>query len=158
MKGLKTIFATMILSFGLVATMTSCSDKEDEPSIPAAKSVAGTYNGDMTCSVMGSESVFEDMTFTVESTDDATVNVTISSFGNPPMQVPEVCVSGVKVSGTDDKYALAPTEFKGTTDAGKAYSGTLQGSFENNELTIKFNLQYGAMPMPMICTFTAPKK
>lgn len=158
MKKLKTIFATMMLCFGLVATMSSCSEDDDEPATPAARYVAGTYSGDMTCSVMGSESVFEDMTFSVAAIDDATVDVVIPSFGNPPMQVPEITVTGVNVSGADGTYTLAPAEFKGTTDAGKAYSGSIQGSFENDEITIRFSLQYGAMPMPMICTFTAPKK
>lgn len=159
MKSLKTIFATLILCMGVVATFASCSDDDDnETGLPAANSVTGSYDGDMTCSVMGSESVFEQVTFTVAAVNESTVTVTIPSFGNPPMQVPEVKVTGVKVVGADGTYSLAPTEFSGTTDAGKTYSGTLRGSFAGNTLTVQFNLQYGAMPMPMICTFTAPKK
>lgn len=159
MKKLRTIFATMLLCVGIAATLSSCSDDEkDEPSVPAAKSVAGSYDGDMTCSVMGSESVFEDVTFDVTATDDAAVSVAIPSFGNPPMRVPEIAVAGVKVSGTDGTYSLAATEFSGTTPDGKAYSGVMQGDFAGNTITIKFSLQYGAMPMPMICTFSAPRK
>lgn len=159
MKKIKTIFSTMIICLGCLAAFTSCSDDDDNdtPAVPAAKSIAGTYSGDMVCSVMGQESTFEDMTITVTSTDDATVNVTISEFGNPPMKVSSISIDGVKVSGADGNYTLATTDFKGET-SGKAYSGTAQGSFANNQLTIKFNLQYGAMPMPMICSFTAPKK
>lgn len=158
MKNLKAIFAMLALSLGLVTTLSSCSSDDKEKTTPAAKSVEGTYNGNMTCSVMGQESDFEDMTFTIASTDDATVNVNISTFGNPPMQVPEIHITGVKVSGTDGKYVLAPTEFSGKTSEGKAYSGTLQGSYDNGTITIQFNLQYGAMPMPMICKFSASKK
>lgn len=158
MKRLKTVFATMVLLLSVSALAISCSDSnEDEPETPAAKSVEGTYSGDMTCSVMGDESTFEDMTFTLTAVDDATVDIAISSFGNPPMQVPGFTVSGVKVAGTDGKYALAPTEFSGETETGRAFSGTAQGSFDDNTLTVKFSLQYGAMPMPMICSFTAPK-
>lgn len=158
MKKLNTIFSALMLCIGLIATLSSCSDSNDENITPAAKSIAGVYEGDMTCTVMGSESVFEDMVFTVDATDDASVTVKISAFGNPPMAVPEITIADVKVSGTDGEYALATTEFSGTTDAGKAYSGTLLGNSSNNILTIKFNLKYGAMPMPMICSFTAPKK
>ena len=158
MKRLNILFTALMLCIGFATVISSCSKDEDEPTVPAAKSVEDTYTGDMTCMVMGSESVFETMTFTVTSTDDATVIVRIPSFGNPPMQLPEINVTGIKVGGADGTYTLASTEFNGTTDAGKAYSGTMQGSFENNEITIKFNLQYGAMPVPMICTFTAPKK
>lgn len=157
MKRVKAIFATMVLCMGMVATFTSCSDNDDEPATPAAKSVESVYTGPMTCNVMGSESVFENQTLTVTATDDTTVNVTISTFGNPPMQVPQLTITGVKVSGTDGKYSLARTEFSGSTDAGRAYSGTLEGSFADGAIKLDFSLQYGAMPMPMICSFTAPK-
>lgn len=159
MKKIKTIFSTMLLCVSLMAAFTSCSDDDDNdaPAPPAAKSIEGTYTGDMSCSVMGQESTFENMTFTLTAIDDATVKITISEFGNPPMKVSSISIDGVKVSGADGNYTLAATDFKGET-SGKAYSGTAQGSFANNQLTIKFNLQYGAMPMPMICSFTAPKK
>lgn len=150
----------MMLCMSVMATLTfsSCSDEKDEPSTPAAKSVAGTYTADMTCSVMGSESVFENMTFTLTATDDTNVSMAIPSFGNPPMQVPDITITGIPVSGSDGTFALAATAFSGTTDAGRAYSGTVQGSFADNTLTVNLSLQYGSMPMPMICTFTAPKQ
>ncbi len=158
MKRFRTIFSAMVLSFAFVAFLSSCSDDDkDTPEVPAANNVAGVYEGDMTCSVMGQESTFEDMTFTLSVIDDATVKIVISEFGNPPMNVPSINIDGVKVSGEDGKYSLAPTNFSGNID-GKAYSGVAQGTFENEKLTVEFNLQYGAMPMPMICSFTAPKK
>ena len=62
MKKITTLFASMMLFAGLTTAFTSCSDDDNnEPEIPAAKSVAGTYTGDMSCTVMGSESTFEDM-------------------------------------------------------------------------------------------------
>lgn len=156
---LKSILATMMALLSLIS-FNSCSDKEEgEPvATPAAKSVAGTYHGDMTCSVMGQESIFDDMTFNVTSTDDATVSIEISSFGNPPMQVPAITVPDVKVAGSDGKYSLANTAFNGEMSNGKTYSGSLDGSYESDQITIRFNLQYGSMPMPMICSFTAPKQ
>lgn len=156
---LKSILATMLAVLSLIS-FNSCSDKEDnEPAAtPAAKSIAGTYKGDMTCSVMGQESIFNDMTFNITSTDDATVSIEISSFGEPPMQVPAITVTGVKVTGSDGTYSLASTEFKGEMSNGKTYSGTLDGNYASDKITIRFNLQYGSMPMPMICSFTAPKQ
>lgn len=158
MKKMKSIFATMLLSIVCVAVMSSCSDNEDEPSIPAAKSVEGIYKGEMTCTAMETELVFDNITMTVTAADESSVNIEISTFGNPPMQIPGLTIRAVKVSGADGRYTLADTEFSGTTDTGKAYSGILRGSFENNSITIGLNLQYGAMPMPMICSFTAPKQ
>lgn len=158
MKTIKTMFAAM-LAFLAVTTLASCGDDNDDPDpTPAAKSVAGVYEGDMTCSVMGQESVFENMTFTVTATDDATVSIKISEFGEAPMKVPEITVTDVKVSGSEGTYALASTDFSGEMSNGKTYSGKLDGGYASDELTVRFNLQYGSMPMPMICTFTAPKK
>ena len=43
MKPIKFLFATMIAVLALV-TLPSCSDdNEDEPAVPAAKAIAGTY-------------------------------------------------------------------------------------------------------------------
>lgn len=156
---IKTQITALALLIG-AATLVSCSDDKDndKPATPAAKEIAGTYKGDMTCSVMGSESTFEDMTFTVTATDEATTSMTISSFGNPPMQVPEITITGIKVSGEDGNYTLAPTDFSGTTESGKQFSGTTRGSFAKGTLDVQFSLQYGAMPMPMICSFSAVKE
>lgn len=158
MKTITAFLAAMMLFGGITSVFSSCADnKDDEPALPAAENVAGTYTGDMTCTVMGDESVFENLTFEVNATDDATVEITLPSFGNPPMQVPQIIVPDVKVSGSDGTYTLATTTFSGTTDSGRAVSGTIEGGYTDDVLTVRFNLQYGAMPMPMICAFSAPK-
>lgn len=157
MKTIKTIFAFMAVWIGPAATLVSCSD-EKEPEVAAARSVEATYTGNLTCSVMGDEELFNDKTLTVVATDDAHVTVTIPSFGNAPMELPEIEVDGVKVTEKAGIYALGSTTFAGTTAGGRAYSGTLQGELANNMMTIRFNLQYGAMPMPLICTFSAPRQ
>lgn len=158
MKRSKTIL-TFALALIALISCSSCSDEKNEPqAAPAARSVAGTYKGDMTCSVMGQESIFGNMTFTVNAEDDATVSVRISEFGEAPMKVPSITIDGVKVAGSDGKYSLAATTFSGEMENGKTYSGTLDGSYESDKISIRFNLQYGSMPMPMICSFTAPKQ
>lgn len=160
MKQVKSFFSAMLLCLSLICSVSfvSCDSKKDEPAVPAAKSAAGEYNNNMTVTVMGSESVFENVTYTLVATSDNKVDVQISAFGNPPMQVPAFTIKDVEVSGTNGKYTLAETKFSGTTDAGKAYSGTLAGTVADNTLTANMSLQYGAMPMPMICSFTATKK
>lgn len=162
MKKIKTTLASAAMAVTVLATcamLTSCSDDDkNEPATPAATAITGSYTGDMTCSVMGSESIFEDLTVTIAATDDATVSITLGSFGEPPMQVPEITITGVKVTGTDGTYAIAESQFSGTTSSGRAYSGTTKGSVVDSNLTLNLQLQYGAMPMPMICTFKAPKK
>lgn len=157
MKKITSILTTVMLFFGMAFTTMSCSENEP-PAVPAAKSVAGTYTGDMTCSVMGTDQVFENLTFKVTSVDDATVTVEIPSFGEAPMQMPAITVSKVPVAGTDGAYTLAVTNFDGTASTGRAYSGHLGGGFANNTLTIQFELHYGSMPMALVCTFVAGKK
>lgn len=163
MKKLDTLFASMTLCMGLACPLflTSCSDDDpaDEPTVEAAaKSIEGIYTGDMSCTVMGSESTFEDMTYTINATGDNTADITVSSFGNPPMQVPDITVTGVPVSGSNGVYTIESTKYSGSLSGNKEYSGTIQGSFADNTLTIDLNLQYGAMPQPMICKFVATKK
>jgi hypothetical protein len=157
MKTFKLLWAVLALTFGF-ASFSSCgTDDNDDVATPAARDIDGTYTADISCSVMGEASDFENMTFTVTATGDATVDITIPTFGEMPMQVPEFTVTGVKVSGADGTYTLDTTTFSGTLPNGKSYSGTLQGSYKDSRLSVQFNLQYGAMPMPMICSWTAPK-
>ncbi len=157
MERIKIIFAIFVSCLGFSSVLQSCTDKDDDPVIPAAKYVAGTYTGDMTSSVMGEESVFENLMFEVTATDASTVSIKTSSFGNPPMKMPEMTIPGIMVSGENGKYILTPTDFDLEVD-GKKCSGTIQGSFLDKRITINFTLNYGAMPMPLICSFTANKK
>ncbi len=158
MKKFRTMIAMVMAVVNLCLVSTSCSNDKDEPVIPAAKSIAGSYKGDIKCVVGKSESTFENIAFSLAAPNDATVDITVGTFGNPPMAVPAFTVKGVKVTGTDGAYALPATEFSGTTDAGKKYSGTLQGTFAQEKLIVQIKLQYGAMPMPLICTFTGMKQ
>lgn len=158
MKPIKFIYATMIAALSLLS-LSSCSDsKDDEPAQPAAKAIEGTYTGDLDCSVMGSVSTFEDAVFSISATDDATVTIVLPPFGEAPMQMPAITVTGIKVSETDGTATLATTEDSGQTDSGKSYTCTVSGTVSDKTLDIKFNLQYGAMPMPMICSSTATKQ
>lgn len=156
MKAKKLLLAAMVAIFGMTS-FVSCGEEKDEPSAPAAKTIAGTYKGDMNVSVMGDVSTYENVSYAVTATDESTVTVVLPSFGEAPMAMPSITVPGVKVSETDGVATLATTEVSGTTDAGKSYTCTLTGTVENNELNIKFNLQYGAMPMPLICSSKAVK-
>lgn len=158
MKLFRTIFMAMVAIISL-STTTSCSDNDDKdtPAIPAAKNIEGSYTGDMDCSVMGNVSTFADVTFGITATDDATVSITLPPFGEAPMAMPSITVDGVKVTEEDGIATLASTQITGETTDGKSYTVTLSGSVADNTLDIRFNLQFGAMPMPMICSSTAVK-
>lgn len=157
MKTIKKMFAMMMAVMCLSLVMTSCSEDEPEKEAAAAEEIAGTYTNDMTCTVMGSASTFEDVTFVLTQKTETTIDMTLPEFGESPMAVPSIVISDLAVTGADGVYAIAETEFSGTTDAGKAYSGTVSATFTNNTLTVNFSLQYGSMPMAMICSFTCAK-
>ena len=157
MKSFKFFFATF-MAIVCMTTFSSCGDDNDEPATPTAKNIQGSYKGDMECSVMGSASTFEDMTFSVTATDDSTVAVVLPAFGEAPMALPSITITGVKVTEANGVVTMTTTEVSGQTDTGKSYTCTLSGTVENSTLNIKFNLQYGAMPMPMICSSTAQKQ
>lgn len=152
------LFATLLLSLFFVSAVTSCGDDDDNvQSVPAAKEIAGTYSGDLICSVMGSESVFEGKNVVVTATSDTQVSVKIDEFGEAPMALPSITVENLAVKGADGVYGVDATSFSGETESGKQYSGTLQLAYTNGTLAVNFQLNYGAMPMPLICSFTAQK-
>lgn len=156
MKFFKTFLAT-IMAFSCLSAFTSCNDKNDEPTTPVARTISGSYNGDLQCTVMGNPSNFADCTFTITATDDNTVSVGLPAFGENPMAMPAINVSGVKVTDKDGIATLATTDVSGLTDTGKNYTCTVEGTVDGNTLNIRFNLQYGAMPMPLICSSIAVK-
>lgn len=157
MKTIKTIFAA-IVAVASMLSLTSCgSDDNDAPKTPAAKSIAGTYSGDLSCSVMGQVSDYEDLTFTVTATSDSKVSIQLPAFGEAPMDLPSITAEDLEVTETDDTYTITQKEIKGTTSNGKEYTLIIAGSCRNSTLTLNYNLQYGKMPMPLICSVTAPK-
>ena len=156
MKTFKKLSVCFIALLGMVV-MASCSSDNDDVKVGAAKVVAGEYTSNLTCTVMGQDTEFKDVTVSITAKDDATVDVKIGSFGNPPMQVPSFTIENVTITGEDGNYTFTSKEFSGTTENGKKYSGVLTGGYAGNKISLKFNLQYGAMPMPMINTYEASK-
>lgn len=157
MKQIKFLFAT-IMTVVFLTTFSSCSDDKDEPAVPAARTIQGTYAGDLESTVMGTTLIFENKTFTINATDESTVSVVLPAFGEAPIALPSITLTGVKVTEANGVITLATTEISGQTDAGKTYNCTISGTVQDNTLNLKFNLQYGTMPMPMICSSKALKQ
>lgn len=146
------IFIAAILA---TISLSSCSDNDDNQQLmPAAEEIAGCYTGSMVANVMGSDLNFENVDVVIAAADESHVEITIASFGNPPMVLPEINIKNVSVAQSGESYALAETEFSGCSPDGKNYSGTIQGSFHNG-LTLNMELHYGSMPYPMICKYNA---
>lgn len=157
MKKIRLLFATM-LALLLSVSIASCSDNNDEPPTPDSESIDGTYRGDLECTVMGSASVFDNKEFKITAIDESTVSIELPAFGDAPMAMPAIRLDGVKVTETDGTVTLATTEVSGVSDSGKNYTVTVTGTVKDNTLELKFNLQFGAMPMPLICQTTATRQ
>ena len=96
MEKVKLILSVIAICLGLGGTLTSCSENDDEPAVGAAKQIAGTYVGDITCSVLNMELKYESLAVKLVATDDATVVVTIPSFGgNGHNTLPPLGVDGI---------------------------------------------------------------
>ena len=97
MKTYKKLSVCFIALLGMVV-MASCSSDNDDVKVGAAKVVAGEYTSNLTCTVMGQDTEFKDVTVSITAKDDATVDVKIGCFGNPPMQVPSFTIENVSIT------------------------------------------------------------
>lgn len=162
MKKFKTMMAMMLALVSMCVAFSSCSSDDDDNTAGGAKEIVGTYTSTLNLTVMGKSSPFEDKTVKVEAVDDNTVKITLPSFGEGMMTLPEFTVPAVKVSSSNGGYVLAHTKYTGTglnvKGEEKQYTVTLEGSFKNNTLSLYFIPVFGTMPLEMSAKFEATKK
>ena len=159
MKKFKTMMAMMLALVSMCVAFSSCSS-DDDKTVAAAKEIAGSYTGSLDMTVMGEASTHNNLTMKIEAVDDATVKVTLPACGEGMMALPALEVPAVKVSGSNGAYAFSQESYAGTVTvngAEKKYTVTLEGTFKDNTLTVKYSVQYGKMPMPMIGKFVCKK-
>lgn len=160
MEKFRKITVMMMAMLAMCVSFTACSDDDDEAT-PAAEVIAGSYTNNMTCTVMGQESTYENVNLTVTKTSESTVNIVLPGFGSGMMTLPSITLENVKVTGNETTAQIAEQVFTGTvvnaSGAEKQYTCTLSGSYANNTLTLNYSLQYGSMPMAMVCKFVSAK-
>lgn len=162
MKQFRNLTFLFLATLSLCVGFTSCGDDDDDPvTAGAADIIAGAYTDDMTCSVMGQASTYEDVTVNVTKVSDGVVSIALPSFGSGAMTLPVITLRGVKVSGSATTATIAEQEIKGTvvnaSGAEKEYTCTIAGTYNAGHLTLNYSLQYGSMPMAMVCSFAADK-
>ena len=144
MKSIKTFVmaALAIVMFGFA----SCT-KENKP----AQSVAKTYVGTLSYGV--TEMTDVEASVELKAQGDDKIDIVLPQIGEGMMSIPEITLSGIAVSTTDQKlFTIAETEINqtvGTTN----YVGTLGGNVDNGKLTLNYALKPGAMPMSITFTF-----
>lgn len=160
MKKFKTMMAMMLALVSMCVAFSSCSSDDDDNTAGGAKEIAGSYTSTLETTVMGKASTFDNLTMKIEAVDDATVKVTLPACDKGMMPLPALEVPAVKVSGSNGAYAFSQESYAGTVTVDgeeKKYTVTLQGTFKDNTLTVNYQLQYGKMPVEMICKFVCNK-
>ncbi len=146
--------------------MTACSKDDDktqaesEPEVvtPAA-SVAGTYNGELTLSVMGADQGSIDTSLEVSATDENTVSITVGVMDAMGSDLGPFAIDGVVVSGSEEPYELtADSVVVPSVPYGEStvtITVSVEGEVDaDKNLTATFNMILGAMPFPVVGYFT----
>lgn len=156
MKKFKTMMAMMLALVSMCVAFSSCSSDDDPVAVPAAKEIAGTYTGSLDMTVNGKTSTTDAQTFKIEAVDDATIKVILPECGSGHMTIPALELPAAKITGSNGAYAFALESFTVTLN-GKVYTGTLQGTFKDNTLTVNYTIQPKGMPMSIIFKFVSKK-
>lgn len=172
MKKIWRVFAAVALVAFAATTMASCDkdDDNDKDLEGGASKIAGTYNGDLSATVMGTPCDFDgkyDVVITklkgIE--DDVTITLPECTYSNEQMHggfvIPSVTVADVDVarsSSDANVYVLDDEDFSTTVDGmtvtGKISGGKVTGS----KIELTYTITPGTMPMPINFTFTGNLK
>jgi hypothetical protein len=162
MKKLKNLLVLMMAVMAVVMVSSCGGDDNDIEVAGGAKAVAGNYVSTLNCEVTyGGQKVpfsYENVAVTIVAKDESTIDINVSSYSDEKRGAIEAIeIKDVKVADENGSYTIVPKEFNGSTASGKAYSGTLKGSYAAGKLSLAYSLQYGVMPMPMQNTYEAQK-
>ena len=161
---IKKFMAMMIAAVAVCVGFTSCGDDDDEEVFPAAKTIEGNYAGEVTISVMGSDSK-DNATYEIKAVDDTHISMTTPSSGSGAMTLPSITVNNIPVSVSNSSGAevvsASISEVSGTitvNGAEKAYTfSDVVIVNTGKKISIAYSLQYGKMPMAIVTSFTGEK-
>lgn len=157
-------FMTMTLAaMAFVVSMSSCSSSnDDEPEVPLATQVAGSYTGTETLTVMGEA---DESTETIEFTKatDVSVDVTLPKYGEGMMTVPALPVKGISLTKSGNTITGKLDKYEGTVKTAdgseKAYTiSDITVIFNDKTVVMTFSQKYGNMPFAFDGQFTGTRK
>ena len=158
-------FMTMTLAaMAFVVSMSSCSSSsnDDEPEVPVATQVAGSYTGTETLTVMGEA---DESTETIEFTKatDVSVDVTLPKYGEGMMTVPALPVKGISLTKSGNTITGKLDKYEGTVKTAdgseKAYTiSDITVIFNDKTVVMTFSQKYGNMPFAFDGQFTGTRK
>ena len=143
--------------------MSSCSSSnDDEPEVPVATQVAGSYTGTETLTVMGEA---DESTETIEFTKatDVSVDVTLPKYGEGMMTVPALPVKGISLTKSGNTITGKLDKYEGTVKTAdgseKAYTiSDITVIFNDKTVVMTFSQKYGNMPFAFDGQFTGTRK
>ena len=160
---IKSFMMMSMAAMAFVFGMSSCSSSnDDEPEVPVATQVAGSYTGTETLTVMGEA---DESTETIEFTKatDVSVDVTLPKYGEGMMTVPALPVKGISLTKSGNTITGKLDKYEGmvkTADGSeKAYTiSDITVIFNDKTVVMTFSQKYGNMPFAFDGQFTGTRK
>ena len=150
--------ATVVMSF------TSCGSDDDEPQVPVATQVAGSYTGNEIVIVMGDESSNDTKTYQFTKVSDTSIDMTVPEMGmGGMMTIPAFPVKNIPLTQNGNTITGKVASYSGTVKNAKgedkAYTvSNVALMFSDKNVVVTYSLKYGNMPMAMETTFTGIRK
>ena len=160
---IKSFMMMSMAAMAFVFGVSSCSSSnDDEPEVPVATQVAGSYTGTETLTVMGEA---DESTETIEFTKatDVSVDVTLPKYGEGMMTVPALPVKGISLTKSGNTITGKLDKYEGTVKTAdgseKAYTiSDITVIFNDKTVVMTFSQKYGNMPFAFDGQFTGTRK
>lgn len=161
---IKSFMMMLVAAATVVMGFTSCGSDDDEPQVPVATQVAGSYTGNEIVIVMGDESSNDTKTYQFTKVSDTSIDMTVPEMGmGGMMTIPAFPVKNIPLTQNGNtitgKVASYSGMVKNAKGEDKAYTvSNVALMFSDKNVVVTYSLKYGNMPMAMETTFTGIRK
>lgn len=161
---IKSFMMMLVAAATVVMSFTSCGSDDDEPQVPVATQVAGSYTGNEIVIVMGDESSNDTKTYQFTKVSDTSIDMTVPEMGmGGMMTIPAFPVKNIPLTQNGNTITGKAASYSGTVKNAKgedkAYTvSNVALMFSDKNVVVTYSLKYGNMPMAMETTFTGIRK
>jgi hypothetical protein len=161
---IKSFMMMLVAAATVVMGFTSCGSDDDEPQVPVATQVAGSYTGNEIVIVMGDESSNDTKTYQFTKVSDTSIDMTVPEMGmGGMMTIPAFPVKNIPLTQNGNTITGKVASYSGTVKNAKgedkAYTvSNVALMFSDKNVVVTYSLKYGNMPMAMETTFTGIRK
>lgn len=161
---IKSFMMMLVAAATVVMGFTSCGSDDDEPQVPVATQVAGSYTGNEIVIVMGDESSNDTKTYQFTKVSDTSIDMTVPEIGmGGMMTIPAFPVKNIPLTQNGNTITGKVASYSGTVKNAKGEDKAYTVSnvallFSDKNVVVTYSLKYGNMPMAMETTFTGIRK